>query len=145
MRCMYVDMDGTLLGPGGAIVLDAEKAFTLLGLRAVEACARVGAEVVLMSGRRRVQVAEDARLLAQTSYIFELGACVVLDGDEQWLTGEWRPRDHTIHDQIAETGIPALLLERYAGRLEYHAPWHQGREVSHLMRGLVDEDELNAL
>ena len=145
MRCLYVDMDGTLLGPGGALVLDADKAFTLLGVRAVEACARVGAEVVLMSGRRRVQVAEDARLLAQTSYIFELGACVVLDGEEHWLTGDWRPGERTIHEQITDTGIPDLLLERYAGRLEYHAPWHHGREVSHLMRGLVDEQELNAL
>jgi hydroxymethylpyrimidine pyrophosphatase-like HAD family hydrolase len=145
MRCLYVDMDGTLLGPGGALVLDGEKAFTLLGVRAVEACSRVGAEVVLMSGRRRVQVAEDARLLAQTSYIFELGACVVLDGEEQWLTGDWRPGERTIHEQIADTGIPQLLLERYDGRLEYHAPWHHGREVSHLMRGLVDERELNDL
>jgi hydroxymethylpyrimidine pyrophosphatase-like HAD family hydrolase len=145
MRCLYVDMDGTLLGPGGAIVLDADKAFTLLGVRAVEACARVGAEVVLMSGRRRVQVAEDARLLAQTSYIFELGACVVLDGEEHWLTGGWRPGERTIHEQITDTGIPELLLERYEGRLEYHAPWHHGREVSHLMRGLVDERELNDL
>ena len=38
-------------------------------------------------------------------------------------------------------GAPALLLERYAGRLEYHDPWHHDREVSHLFRGLVDTFE----
>ena len=31
-----------------------------------------------------------------------------------------------------------MLLERFAGRLEYHTPWSIGREVSHLFRGAVD-------
>ncbi len=38
-----------------------------------------------------------------------------------------------------------MLLERYPGRLEYHEPWHVGREVSHLFRGLVDAGEVDAL
>ena len=42
-------------------------------------------------------------------------------------------------------GAPALLLSHYAGRLEYHAPCHLDREVSHLFRGSVDADEANAL
>jgi phosphoglycolate phosphatase len=145
MRCMYLDLDGTFLGPGGVLVHDADKAFTLLGLRAVEACSRVGAEIVLMSGRRQVQLAEDARLIGQTSYIFELGACVVLDGEEEWLTGDWRPGERTIYEQIQVTGVPELLLSTYAGRLEYHDPWHRGREVTHLFRGLVDEAEAASL
>jgi len=96
VRCLYVDLDGTLLGPGGSIVRDAEGDFTLLGVRAVEACVRVGAEVVLMSGRRQAQVAEDARLLGQASYIFEAGSALVLDGEEHWLTGDLRPGTRTI-------------------------------------------------
>ena len=145
MRCLYVDLDGTLLGPGGSLLADADGAFTLLGVRAVEACTRAGAEVVLMSGRRQAQVAEDARLLGQSSYIFEAGSALVLDGEEQWLTGELRPGTRTIHEQIDDSGAPALLLERYAGRLEYHDPWHRNREVSHLFRGLVDAFEADAL
>ena len=145
MRCLYVDLDGTLLGPGGVLVRDADGDFTLLGVRAIEACTRAGAEVVLMSGRRQAQVAEDARLLGQTSYIFEAGSALVLDGEEHWLTGDLRPGTRTIHDQIDDSGAPGLLLERYAGRLEYHDPWHRNREVSHLFRGLVDAFEANAL
>jgi hydroxymethylpyrimidine pyrophosphatase-like HAD family hydrolase len=145
VRCLYVDLDGTLLGPAGSIVRDAEGGFTLLGVRAVEACVRAGAEVVLMSGRRQAQVAEDARLLGQSSYIFEAGSALVLDGEEHWLTGEMRPGTRTIHEQIDDSGAPALLLERYAGRLEYHDPWHRDREVSHLFRGLVDAFEADAL
>jgi hydroxymethylpyrimidine pyrophosphatase-like HAD family hydrolase len=48
-----------------------------------------------------------------------------------------------VHDQIAATGAPDLLLREYDGRLEYHAPFHLGREVSHVFRGLVDAGEAN--
>jgi phosphoglycolate phosphatase len=89
---------------------------------------------------------EDARLLGQTSYIFEVGSGMVIDGELTFLTGDLQPRDGaTIHAQIEELGAPALLLERYAGRLEPHSPWHVNREVSHLFRGRVDIGEANEL
>lgn len=143
VRCLYLDLDSTLLGRGASMLHDGEGNVTIDGVRAVQACLRAGVEVVLMSGRRRVQVAEDARLLGQTSYIYEAGACVVLEEEEHWLTGELQPGELTIAEQIECSGAPALLLERYAGRLEYHEPWHVQREVSHLFRGLVDAVEVD--
>ena len=145
MRCLYVDLDGTLLGRGASLVHDGEGNISLQGMRAIEACLRADVEVVLMSGRRRIQVAEDARLLGQSAYIFEAGACVVLGGEEHWLTGELQPGELTIAQQIERSGAPAMLLEHYQGRLEYHEPWHVDREVSHLFRGLVDALEVDAL
>jgi phosphoglycolate phosphatase len=146
LRCVYTDLDGTLLGRGASLFRNGEGNFTLLPARALEACHRAGVEVVIKSGRRRAQVMEDARLLGQTSYIFEVGSGMVIDGEETFLTGELQPRDgQTVHAQVEESGAPALLLERYAGRLEPHAPWHLDREVSHLFRGLVDVDEANGL
>jgi len=146
VRALYVDLDGTLLGPDGALLRDGGHGFTLAGVRALEACHRVGAEVVLMSGRRQGTVKEAARLFTQPAYIFEAGSCLVLDGEEIWLTGDWQPRpDASIHDQIEASGAPRLLLETYPGRLEYHDPWHHGREVSHLFRGLVDAREVDEL
>jgi phosphoglycolate phosphatase len=140
-RCLYLDLDSTLLGRGASMLHDGEGKVTIDGVRAVQACLRADVEVVLMSGRRRAQVMEDARLLGQSSFIYEAGACVVLDGEEHWLTGELLPGELTIAEQIERSGAPALLLERYAGRLEYHEPWHVQREVSHLFRGLVDAVE----
>jgi hydroxymethylpyrimidine pyrophosphatase-like HAD family hydrolase len=137
----YVDLDGTLLGRGGSLVHDGEGRPSLLGVRAIEACLRAEVEVVLMSGRRRVNVAEIARLLGQRAFIFEAGSVLSLDGEEQWLTGDLMPGELTVHEQIEASGAPALLLETYRGRLEYHEPWSSGREVSHLFRGLVDADE----
>jgi phosphoglycolate phosphatase len=145
MRCVYVDLDGTLLGRGASLLHDGEGAVTIAGVRAVQACLCADVEVVLMSGRRRVQVFEDARLLGQSSFIYEAGACVVLEGEEHWLTGSLMPGELTIAAQIERSGAPALLLERYEGRLEYHEPWHLEREVSHLFRGLVDALEVDRL
>jgi hydroxymethylpyrimidine pyrophosphatase-like HAD family hydrolase len=146
IRCVYTDLDGTLLGPGASLFRDADGGFTLLAARAVEACHRAGAEIVIKSGRRKAQVMEDARLLGQTSYIYEVGCAMVIDGEETYLTGGIEPKDGlSVHAQIEEMGAPGLLLDRYQGRLEYHAPWHHDREISHLMRGLVDTFEADSL
>ncbi len=146
LRCVYVDLDGTLLGPGASLLRDADGGFELLGVRALEACHRAGAEVVIYSGRRRVQVQEDARLIGQTAFIFEAGSGLVIDGELEWLTGGLVPEGEvTIAEQIDASGAPALLLDHYPGRLEYHEPWHLERDVSHLFRGLIDVAEADAL
>lgn len=99
-----------------------------------------------MSGRRKAQVMEDARLIGQSAYIYEVGCGLTIDGEDRFLTGELVPEPgRTVHAQVADAGAPALLLDAYAGRLEPHAPWHRDREFSHLMRGLVDAAEANAL
>jgi phosphoglycolate phosphatase len=146
IKCVYTDLDGTLLGKGASLFRTAEGDFTLLAARGLEACHRAGAEVVIKSGRRRAQVMEDARVLGQTAYIFEVGTGLVIDGELTFLTGDLQPREgRSIHRQIEDAGAPSLLLERYAGRLEQHAPWHVDREVSHVFRGLVDADEATEL
>src|SRR3954465_3162303 len=146
IRCVYTDLDGTLLGRGGALLKDADGAFSLLAVRALEACARAGAEVVPISGRRRPTVGEFARLFSQTSYGYEGGGGLSVDGEETLLTGNLQPREgKSVYELIAESGAPRLLVEHFRGRLEYHAPWLGGREFPRLMRGLVDTDEANEL
>jgi hydroxymethylpyrimidine pyrophosphatase-like HAD family hydrolase len=145
LRCLYLDLDGTLLGRGASMLHDGEGRVSIDGVRAIQACLRGDVEVVLMSGRRSTQVQEDARLLGQSSYIFEAGACVVLEGEAHWLTGELQPGEMTIAEQIERSGAPGVLLEHYSGRLEYHEPWHTEREVSHLFRGLLDVAEADRL
>jgi phosphoglycolate phosphatase len=145
---LYVDLDGTLLGPSGSILEGVGGTWTLDGVRALEVCRDAGVEVVPMSGRTRRAVAEIARLLGLgSSYVCELGACVVLDGVPHWLTGDLAASGANggAHELIERSGAPALLLERFAGRLEPHTPWDRGREVSHLFRGRVDVAQADAL
>lgn len=117
------------------------------GARVLQACDRAGVEVVIYTGRAERGVDELMRLLGQTSYIFELGCGIVVDGEHEWLTGDLVPstENGTIFEQIEATGAPKLLLETFAGRLEYHTPWSVGREVSHVFRGQVAADEASAL
>jgi hydroxymethylpyrimidine pyrophosphatase-like HAD family hydrolase len=147
LRCVYTDLDGTLLGPRGSLFRDPDDNFSLRQARGLEACDRAGVEVVIMSGRREAQVLADARLLGQTSYIYEAGCGVMIDGERTLLTGDWGINEDgsTPADRINAAGVPELLFERFDGRLEWHAPWHTGRELSLLMRGKVDVAEANEL
>jgi hydroxymethylpyrimidine pyrophosphatase-like HAD family hydrolase len=146
LRCVYTDLDGTLLGRGASLFRDGEGRFTLLPARALEACFRADVEVVPVSGRRREMLHEDARLLGLSSFVYEVGGGMVVDGEDTLLTGPFQPANgRSVYRLIDESGAPKLLLDSFPGRLEYHEPWHRGREVSHLLRGLVDVDTANGL
>jgi hypothetical protein len=146
MRCVYLDLDGSLLGPGGSLLAGAEGRFALEGVRALQVCARAEVEVMLYSGRRRQSVFECARLIGAPAFCFDVGCGLVIDGELEWLTGGVVPsaQEGSIYEQIERSGAPALLLERHAGRLEYHTPWNRGRE-SHLFRGAIDLGEAQAV
>ena len=144
LRVLYVDLDNTLLGRGASLFHDGEGKPSLLGPRAIEACHRAGAEVVVMSGRRRAQAAEASRMLGGRAYIFESGSCIVEGFEEEWLTEPYMPDEGpTIFEQIQRTGAPELLTDNL--EIEPHTPWHLDREVSHIFRGAIDARDANAL
>jgi hydroxymethylpyrimidine pyrophosphatase-like HAD family hydrolase len=146
LRCLYTDLDGTLLGKLGSLFRDADGGFSRMQALTFEACHRAGVEVVIMSGRREAQIQADARLFGQTSYIYEAGCGIVIDGERTYLTGDWVPTgEGSPAERIISAGLPDLLFDRFGERLEYHAPWHQDRVLSLLFRGKVDTDEVNAL
>jgi HAD superfamily hydrolase (TIGR01484 family) len=144
LRCVYTDLDGTLLGRDGSLFRDSEGEFSMLPARALEACYRAGAEVVIKSGRRESSVMEDAKLIGATSYICEVGCAVVIDGERTVLAGQFEPDEgKTIAETMVDRGIADELFEHFAGRLEWHSPWHRQRELSLLFRGKIDTDEGN--
>ncbi len=144
LRCVYTDLDGTLLGHHGSLFRDAEGEFSMLQARAIEACHRAGVEIVVKSGRREAQVLEDARLMGQTAYIYEVGCGVVIDGEKTLLVGEAEiDEGKTLAETMVDRGVPELLFERFDGRLEWHRPWHRERQLSLLFRGKVEVDEAN--
>jgi phosphoglycolate phosphatase len=146
LRCVYTDLDGTLLGHHGSLFRDSEGGFSMLQARAIEACFRAEVEIVVKSGRREAQVLEDARLLGQTAYIYEVGCGVVIDGEKTVLVGDAEADpDKTLAETMVDRGLPDLLFGHFEGRLEWHRPWHQQRELSLLFRGQVDVDEANRL
>jgi hydroxymethylpyrimidine pyrophosphatase-like HAD family hydrolase len=146
LRCVYTDLDGTLFGKNGSLFRDADGDFSMLPARALEACYRADVEVVIMSGRREAQVLADARLMGQTSYIYEAGCGVTIDLERTLLVGEWADDPDLLPAQkMLDEGIPDLLFDRFGDQLEWHHPWHTDRHLSHLFRGSVDVAEANAL
>lgn len=146
LRCVYTDLDGTLLGAGASLFTDEDGNFSMAQARALEACSRAGVEVVIMSGRRHVQVHEDARIIGQTSFIFEAGSAYSMDQEITMMTGDFvHEPGKTVVEQISDRGVPDLLIGSFPGRLEFHEPWHLNREMSHLFRGEVDPTEANRI
>jgi phosphoglycolate phosphatase len=146
LRCVYTDLEGTLLGRYGSLFRDSEGEFSMLQARALEACHRAGVEVVIKSGRREASVLEDAKVIGSTSYIYEVGCGVVIDGEKTVLVGDATAEEgKTLAETIVDQRVPQLLFDHFPGGLEYHRPWHRQREHSLLFRGKVDTEEANDL
>lgn len=137
-QVVYVDLDGTLLGPGGSLFASTDGGVSLRAAEAVARLHRGAVELVPMSGRTPSQVHEVARLLGASAFIAELGG-VTRYGDEVVRHfGAYRG-EGTPYEAMARTGAVALLLEAFPRRLEPHAPWaFLARESSMLLRGEVD-------
>ena len=99
-----------------------------------------------MSGRREAQVMADARLLAQTSYIYEAGCGVIhrrrADAPDRRLAAR-RRRDAGREDAGRGNSRPPLRALRRPARVA--SPLAPRPPLSHLFRGRVDVAEANAL
>ena len=128
---------------------DAEGTFSLLGARALEACARAGVEVVIYSGRQRATLfarRPDRSACAATSSRPARASCSTASCTGSSPAPTSRDGDRNVRERIEASGAPALLLAHYAGRLEYHdRSWHVDRDVGYLLRGEVDAAEADAL
>jgi hypothetical protein len=117
LRCVYVDLERTLRGAAGSFLHDADGGFTLLGARALEACERAGAELVMHSPAPAAEVEPVARLLGARAFVAD--DVLVLDGEEQATGGladavarHMQARDCTPDDAIAvgaELGLEAVV------------------------------------
>ena len=139
VRAIYVDLDGTLLGPGGSLFASSEGGSTT---RAAEAAARLreaGVALIPMSGRTEAQVLEVARVLGADGFIAELGGIVARGGEIRRRRGA-APGDRPPVEAMVRSGAAGLLLELGEGRLVPHTPWSDlPRESTLLFRGHVDE------
>lgn len=140
LKVIYTDMDGTLLGPGGCLFKDSKHEFTSTPVHAVLRCHVKGIDIVPVSGRNNKQLRSDSRILGFNNWISELGCQIVYNQGEQIVlnTGDIEPLDSTIWEQIQESGVISLLFNEFPGQLEYHDPWAQDRECTHLLRGQID-------
>lgn len=144
IRVVYSDLDGTMVGPGGSFFHAGAGELTLEPANALVELHEAGIALVLVSGRTRPQLVEAGRIFGADGFIAELGAIIGWETGRrsQVLAGEMPPSYAGTPTEVIEgLGVVTRLLDRYAGRLEYHSPWHEGHEVDVMLRGRVDVAE----
>ncbi len=144
IRVVYSDLDGTMVGPGGSFFRTEDGGLTLAPANALVELHEAGIALVLVSGRTRPQLVEAGRIFGADGFIAELGAVIGWEAGRRSrvLTGQM-PSTYagTPVEVIGGLDLVARLLDRYAGRLEYHSPWHEGHEVDVMLRGRIDVAE----
>lgn len=128
MRVAFLDLDGTLLGPGGSLFTDARRGFTDAGGRALRLLREARVHVVLVSGRARAELADIAGVLGADDIIPELGA-----GD----AGYSCPPGRSVVEAIEATGIVAEVIAASGGGLARFARPGRIREATVLLRGIA--------
>lgn len=141
VKVLYVDIDGTLVGPGGNLFLDGDHRFHLEAAEAIGSARDAGLEIVPLSGRSRVSMATLARLIGAASYIAELGAIRVYDHGARVIVDQGRyPGDGPAIGALRSAA--AGLVDRSVGQLEEHTPWNAERESSFMVRGRLDLEDV---
>jgi 3-deoxy-D-manno-octulosonate 8-phosphate phosphatase KdsC-like HAD superfamily phosphatase len=140
-RIVYSDLDGTMVGPRGCFFRAEDGAVDLEPSRALGDLLAAGIPLVLVSGRTRAQLIEATAIFGADGYIAELGALI---GWRPSRSGPGRSGGELLRGAMPDylDAVPdelvAALLAHFAGRLEFHSPWHLGHEVDVMLRGQVD-------
>ena len=152
-RLLYTDLDGTLIARGGCVLADADGEPSTRVAEAIVSAKKAGIRIVPVSGRGRLQLLELTRLLGWQDFIAEAGGVIVHGNGEGAQTifniGEWDEATlepgQTPYEIIEDSGALEILAEVFPGRIEYHAPWHENREITHVLRGCVDRSRAQAV
>ncbi|MGH3745605.1 MAG: HAD family hydrolase [Mycobacteriales bacterium] len=127
---VYSDLDGTMVGPRGCFFRAADRSVTVEPARALTEFLAGDGTLVLVSGRSRAQLQEAALIFGADGFIAELGAIIARDVGRGV---DLLPTD----GPAADDALVDAMLADFAGRLEYHSPWHLGHEVDVMLRGFV--------
>jgi hydroxymethylpyrimidine pyrophosphatase-like HAD family hydrolase len=148
-KVLYTDLDGTLLGNRGRLLVDGDNQPSA---RTAQAIVRVnstaGLTVVPTTGRSVTQLMEISRLCGWWDFIAETGAIRsywdtdARDRINYYDTPTWSAETlsdgRTPLDIIEASGALEVLQAAFPGQIELHAPWTVNREATDVLRGRVD-------
>lgn len=145
---VYTDLDGTLLGHGGTLLIDGEGNPSINTAQAVVDANKAGLKIVPVTGRSCAQLTEITRMCGWTDYIAEAGAIrSYFDGKDrtfifdvpEWNTATKRKLTRmTPLEVIREHEVVEKLMDAFPGCIEYHTPWDVYRDASEVLRGFLN-------
>ena len=140
LRVIYTDLDGTLLNDRGCLVKDIDGNFFFEGVHLLKTISEKGWDLVLVSGRNKLQLRYNAMLVGVKNYIPELGCELVYDlGKKVHITFDISAYQYEItrggKDLIR---ITSLLKSAFPGKIESKIEWSMERSYNALFFGEVN-------
>ena len=147
IRVLYTDLDGTLLNDTGCLIKDVNGKFFYDAVSLFKKIENRGWDIVLVSGRSRVQLRYNAMLMGVKNFIPELGCEMVYDlGKEVHVTFDKEKFDYKITGGGGDlVRIIDIFKKSFPGRIESHLEWSMGRSYNALFFGDIDLAEANRL
>lgn len=140
-------MDGTILNNKGCLIMDDEGNYYLEALEQLKNLSSKDIDVVLVSGRNRMQLKYNAQMMNLKNYIAEIGSEVVYDlGREVHATYD----KSTLKYDFASLGpdldaVASLLKKAFPMQIDYKAEWNRYRFTNVLFLGQIDLPKANRL
>jgi hydroxymethylpyrimidine pyrophosphatase-like HAD family hydrolase len=144
VRVVYTDLDGTMLGRGGAFTRSPDGSPSVSPAAALVGAHEAGIDVVPCSGRMYRGLISDGRILGLATVIADMGAVLCYETGRELVfnLGAYVGAGTPV-DAMERAGIIEMLLHRFSGRIELHTPWAANREYTQLFRGRLDVDDAN--
>ncbi len=147
LRVIYSDLDGTLLNDKGCLIKDVCGNYFFGVVRLFKEIAKNGWDIVLASGRNKLQLKYNAMLLSVKNYIPELGCEMVYDfGEKVYTTFDLKKFNYEItrggKDLIK---IIEILKKEFPGKIESLLEWSMERTYNALLFGDINLEKANKL
>ncbi|MHB1347254.1 MAG: HAD family hydrolase [Candidatus Humimicrobiaceae bacterium] len=147
IKVVYTDMDGTILNNKGCLIMDGEDNYFMGALEQLKKLSSKNIDVVLVSGRNKMQLKYNAQMMNLKNYITEIGSELVYDlGREVHLTYDKSKLKYDFAslgpdlDKLAD-----MLKKAFPMQIEYKAEWNRYRSTNILLLGEVDLEKANRL
>jgi HAD superfamily hydrolase (TIGR01484 family) len=147
LKVIYTDLDGTLFNDQGCIIKDCEGNFYFEVVKLFERIAKKNWDIVLVSGRNKLQLRNNSMLVGVKNYITELGSELVHNlGEKVYVTFD----NEKYNYEITKCGkdlvnIVRILKEAFPNKIDSNLDWSIDRTFNALFFGDVDLEKANRI
>lgn len=147
LKVIYSDLDGTLLNDKGCLIKDKNNNYFFETVEQLGEIDQRGWDIVLASGRNRMQLRYNAQMIGVKNYIAELGTELVYNlGEKIYTTFDTEKIRYDLKYGGKDLlNIVKILKGKFPDKIESNLEWSKYRSNTVLFLGEVDLDLANSL
>lgn len=147
VKVVYTDLDGTLLNDKGCLIKDSEDRYFFDAVKQLKNLAEKNIDVVMVSGRNKLQLKYNAQMMNLKNYIAELGSELIYDlGKEIYITYDKSKQKYNFAALGPDLeAVAGLLKKEFPSRIECKADWNRNRSTNVLFLGEIDLERANKI